>query len=55
MKNRNDGTFTCRADRELIDVFKKIAKDNNRTASQLVRDYMLAYVKKNGQGKLDLE
>lgn len=55
MANSNDSTFTCRADKELIEAFKKIAKDNNRTASQLVRDYMMAYVKKNGQGKLDLE
>ncbi len=55
MANSNDSTFTCRADKELIEAFKRIAKDNNRTASQLVRDYMLAYVKKNGQGKLDLD
>lgn len=55
MANSNDSTFTCRADKELIEAFKKIAKDNNRTASQLVRDYMMAYVKKKGQGKLDLE
>lgn len=48
----NDSTFTCRADKDLVEAFKRIAKDNNRTASQLVRDYMIAYVKKNGQGKL---
>ena len=53
-KNTNDSTFTCRADRDLIDAFKVTAKDNNRTASQLVRDYMIEYVKKNGQGKLKL-
>lgn len=52
LPDRNDSTFTCRADKELVDAFKRIAKDNNRTASQLVRDYMMAYVKKNGQGKL---
>lgn len=50
--NSNEGTFTCRADKDLVESFKRIAKDNNRTASQLVRDYMIAYVKKNGQGKL---
>lgn len=50
----NDSTFTCRADKDLIESFKRIAKDNNRTASQLVRDYMIEYVKKNGQGKLNL-
>ena len=48
----NDSTFTCRADKDLVEAFKRIAKDNNRTVSQLVRDYMIAYVKKNGQGKL---
>ena len=52
MNKKNEGTFTCRGDKELIDAFKRIAKENNRTASQLVRDYMMAYVKKNGQGKL---
>ena len=51
----NDSMFTCRADKVLIESFKRIAKDNNRTASQLVRDYMIEYVNKNGQGKLDLE
>lgn len=51
----NDSTFTCRADKDLIHAFKRIAKDNNRTASQLVRDYMIEYVKKNGQGKLSLD
>jgi predicted transcriptional regulator len=40
----NDSTFTCRADKDLVEAFKRIAKDNNRTASQLVRDYMIAYV-----------
>mgnify|MGYP003393225143 FL=1 len=50
----NDSTFTCRADKDLIESCKRIAKDNNRTASQLVRDYMIEYVKKNGQGKLKL-
>ena len=52
MSNKNQGTFTCRGDKELIDAFKRIAKNNNRTASQLVRDYMMEYVKKNSQGKL---
>lgn len=55
LPDRSDSTFTCRADKELVDAFKRIAKDNNRTASQLVRDHMMAYVKKNGQGKLDLD
>lgn len=48
----NNATFTCRVDKDLCEQFKKIAKDNNRTASQLVRDFMANYVKKNGQGDL---
>lgn len=48
----NESTFTCRVDRDLADAFKRIAKSNNRTASQLVRDYMQDYVKKHGQGDL---
>ena len=50
----NESTFTCRADKDMIESFKSIAKDNNRTEIQLVRDYMIEYVKKNGQGKLKL-
>lgn len=51
-KPNNDSTFTCRVDKDLCDTFKKLAKDNNRTASQLVRDFMEHYVKKKGQGDL---
>ena len=49
-KKRNEGTMTLRVDRDLLKAFQNIAKDNNRTASQLVRDYMMNYVKKHGQG-----
>ena len=49
-KKRNEGTMTLRVDRDLLTAFQNIAKDNNRTASQLVRDYMMNYVKKHGQG-----
>ena len=48
-KKRNEGTMTLRVDRDLLTAFQNIAKDNNRTASQLVRDYMMNYVKKHGQ------
>ena len=51
-KKRNEGTMTLRVDRDLLKAFQNIAKDNNRTASQLVRDYMMNYVKKHGQGDL---
>ena len=43
-KKRNEGTMTLRVDRDLLKAFQNIAKDNNRTASQLVRDYMMNYV-----------
>ena len=46
--------MTLRVDRIYSRRFKNIAKDNNRTASQLVRDYMMNYVKKHGQGDLSL-
>ena len=51
-RKRNEGTMTLRVDRDLLKAFQNIAKDNNRTASQLVRDYMMNYVKKHGQGDL---
>lgn len=51
-KKRNEGTMTLRVDKDLLKAFQHIAKDNNRTASQLVRDYMMNYVKKHGQGDL---
>ena len=53
-KKRNEGTMTLRVDRDLLKASQNIAKDNNRTASQLVRDYMMNYVKKHGQGDLSL-
>ena len=42
--------MTLRVDRDLLTAFQNIAKDNNRTASQLVRDYMMNYVKSMGKG-----
>lgn len=51
---QKQATFTFQVDENLKKTFKKIAKDNNRTASQLMRDWMQEYVKKNGQGKLDI-
>lgn len=52
IKKRNEGTMTIRVDKELSTTFQNVAKDNNRTASQLIRDYMAQYVKKHGQGDL---
>lgn len=44
--------MSLRVDKDLLKSFQTIAKANNRTASQLVRDYMASYVKKHGQGDL---
>lgn len=52
IKKRNEGTMTIRVDKELSTTFQNVAKDNNRTASQLLRDYMQNYIKKHGQGDL---
>lgn len=51
-KKRNESTMTIRVDKDLSTTFQNVAKDNNRTASQLVRDYMQNYIKKHGQGDL---
>ena len=51
-KRENLGSMTLRVDRDLLKAFQNTAKDNNRTGSQLVRDYMMSYVKKHGQGDL---
>lgn len=45
-------TFNMRVDKHLVEQFKQAARDNNRTASQLLRDCMIEYVKKNRQGDM---
>ena len=45
-------TLTVRLDSDLAKQFKQIAKANNRMKAQLMRDWITAYVKKNGQGDL---
>jgi predicted HicB family RNase H-like nuclease len=44
--------LNVRADAHLIDAFVAAAAGQDRTASQLIRDYMREYVKKNGQTDL---
>lgn len=44
--------FNVRADAHLIDAFVAAASNQDRTASQLIRDYMREYVKKHGQTDL---
>lgn len=51
-KRENLGSMSLRVDRDLLKAFQTIAKENNRNASMLLRDYMASYVKKHGQGDL---
>jgi predicted transcriptional regulator len=51
-KKENLGSMSLRVDRDLLKAFQTIAKENNRNASMLLRDYMANYVKKHGQGDL---
>lgn len=45
-------TMSLRLDKDLFNTFKKIADEQDRTTSQLVRDFIREYVKKNQQNKL---
>lgn len=45
-------TLTVRIDSVLAEQFKKIANENNRTQSLLVRDWITQYVKKNERENL---
>ena len=51
-KKENLGSMSLRVDRDLLKAFQTKAKENNRNASMLLRDYMANYVKKHGQGDL---
>ena len=44
--------FTIRVEPRLKDAFLATAKSQDRTASQILRDFMREYVRKNGQGDL---
>lgn len=52
MTNKKEIAFTIRVEPDLKDAFVAAAKSQDRTASQLVRDYMRDYVKKHGQRDL---
>lgn len=53
MKAANkDIAFTIRVEQQLRDAFVSAAQSQDRTASQLVRDFMRDYVKKHGQRDL---
>lgn len=47
-----DTTFTFRIPPELKQAFEAVAKANDRSGSQLLRDFIRDYVKKNAQGDL---
>lgn len=46
--------FSVKCDEYLLKAFKEACEGNDRTASQIVRDFMREYVKKNRQGELKL-
>lgn len=48
-------TFTFRLPDELKRAFEAAAVANDRTGSQLLRDFVREYVKKNNQGTLPLK
>ncbi len=45
-------TFPVRVDKALLEAFQFACKNNDQTASQVVRAYMREYVKKHGQQDL---
>lgn len=50
--NKKEIAFTIRVEPALKDAFLSAAQSQDRTASQLVRDFMRDYVKKHGQRDL---
>lgn len=49
---QNTAKITVRAEDYLIQQFHEVAKENDTTASQLIRGFMRDYLKKNRQRKL---
>lgn len=52
MPAQKDSTFLVRLDADLKESFISAAKSQDRTAAQLIRDFMRDYVKKHGQTDL---
>lgn len=48
MNHQKESGFTIRIEPELKAAFVAAAKNQDRTASQVLRDFMRDYVKKNG-------
>lgn len=53
--NTTQKIFTVQVDYDLLKSFKNACADNDRTASQIVRDFMRDYVSQNRQQKLRFE
>jgi predicted transcriptional regulator len=47
-----ESTFTFRVDVALKKAFEQAAKSNDRSGSQLLRDFMREYAKRHAQGDL---
>lgn len=52
MTTQKETGFTIRIEQALKDAFVATAKSQDRTASQVLRNFMRDYVKKNGQTDL---
>lgn len=52
MEKEKEKRLNVRAEAHLVEAFIAAAEANDRTASQLIRDYMREYVKKHGQTDL---
>lgn len=52
MSEQKEVNFTIRIDPALRDAFQAAAKGQDRTGSQLLRDFMRDYVKRHGQRDL---
>ncbi|MGZ4851372.1 MAG: hypothetical protein ACXV2C_08345 [Candidatus Bathyarchaeia archaeon] len=51
-EKEKESRLVVRADAHLIAAFHAAAANNDRTSSQLIRDFMREYVKKHGQTDL---
>lgn len=54
MAQTQNKTFVIKADEQLLKSFKQACSDNDRPASQVMRELMRDYIKKNRQGNLPL-
>ncbi len=50
--DKNKITLTIQVDKNIAEQFKRIAKENDRNQSQLIREWIKKYCRENGQAKL---